>query len=223
VSVETKDGLEYTGVLVKESPDQLILRDASGKENTVAKNNIDNRVTGGSLMPSGLVDGLTAGERLDLFRFLAELGKPGPYDASKGTVARSWRLLVQTLDLAQFGDDKALHTGLDDKQWETADSLVDGDLLKENLVNAMKRVASRDPTAVYAATRFEAAKSGPVDLKFLGARPAMIWLDGEAISAAGLSHADVSAGTHVFIAKISAKNFPDALKLESSDVTFLND
>ena len=33
-------------------------------------------------MPAGLVDILTETERLDLFRFLAELGKPGPFDAS---------------------------------------------------------------------------------------------------------------------------------------------
>ena len=106
VIVETKDGLEFSGVLVKENADELVLRDATDKEIVIDKNNVQNRSTGNSLMPSGLVDLLTPAERLDLFRFLSELGKPGPFDAAKGNVARSWKLFPQTLEVAQFGDDK---------------------------------------------------------------------------------------------------------------------
>src|SRR5206468_12073620 len=46
VIVETKDGLDLSGVLVTENSDELILRDATGKDTTVAKNNIQNRGTG---------------------------------------------------------------------------------------------------------------------------------------------------------------------------------
>jgi putative heme-binding domain-containing protein len=77
VIVETKDGLDLSGVLVSENSDELILRDATGKETTIAKNNIQNRATGNSLMPAGSVDALSPAERLDLYRFLSELGKPG--------------------------------------------------------------------------------------------------------------------------------------------------
>ncbi len=83
VLVETKNGEEYSGVLVSEAGGQLVLRDATGREISIANVNIKERRTGGSLMPSGLGDGLTPGERLDLFRYLSELGKPGPYDAPK--------------------------------------------------------------------------------------------------------------------------------------------
>jgi hypothetical protein len=44
----------------------------------------------GSIMPAGLVDGLTGVPRRNLFAFLGEIGKPGPFDASKGNVARLW-------------------------------------------------------------------------------------------------------------------------------------
>ena len=108
VLVETKDGDEYAGILVRENNDQLVLRDATNKEIPISKNNIKSRSLGNSLMPSGLVDSLTSAQQLDLFRFLSELGKPGPYDASKGNVARSWKLRPETLDLAQFGDDSVL-------------------------------------------------------------------------------------------------------------------
>ena len=71
-------------------------------------------------MPAGLVDALSPAERLDLYRFLSELGKPGEYDASKPNVARGWKLFVQTLDVTQFGDEKVLKTDLADAKWVAA-------------------------------------------------------------------------------------------------------
>src|SRR5262249_39913611 len=67
VIVETKDGLEYAGVVVRENSDELVLRDSTDKETTLAKTNIEKRQTGNSLMPSGLLDALTPGERVDLY------------------------------------------------------------------------------------------------------------------------------------------------------------
>ena len=89
LQVETKDGEEFSGVLVREDAQQLVLRDATGKEIAISKNKISHRVmANNSLMPAGLIDNLAPAERIDLFRFLSELGKPGPFDASKGNVAR---------------------------------------------------------------------------------------------------------------------------------------
>jgi putative heme-binding domain-containing protein len=65
IIVETKDGLDLSGVLVSENAEQLVLRDATGKEISIAKNNIENRATGKSLMPSGVVDVLTPCARLE--------------------------------------------------------------------------------------------------------------------------------------------------------------
>jgi putative heme-binding domain-containing protein len=222
VSVETTDGLEYTGVLVSENSDEIVLRDATGKENIVPKKNVENRRTGGSLMPSGLVDNLSASERLDLFRFLSELGKPGAYDASRGTVARSWRLCVQTLDTVQFGDDKVLNGDLNDQPWTRANSLVDGELLKEAVDSAVKEVHSRGTMGIYAAARFETAKPRVIALEFDGPKSYSAWLDGKPVVSSALSHLSVSAGSHTFVAKIDLKNVPESLKLESKDVTFLN-
>src|SRR5205085_928554 len=135
--VETKDGSDLSGVLVTENSDELVLRDATGKDTTIAKNNIQSRTTGNSLMPSGLVDALAPGERMDLYRFLCELGKPGEFDASKPNVARSWKLFVQTLDVTQFGDEKVLKTDLSDGNWTAAHTLVDGRLLKDALATPL--------------------------------------------------------------------------------------
>jgi hypothetical protein len=199
-----------------------VLRDATGKETTVAKNNIQTRATGNSLMPGGLVDPLTPAERLDLYRFLAELGKPGPFDASKGNVARSWKLFPQTLDLAQFGDDKVLKTDLSDKDWLAANSLVDGHLLKDELAGALETVKYRDPPAVYAAARFQAAKDGKVSFIVTGAGAAPVWIDGQGCRSGDEFSAEVQQGPHTIVIKLDAKKLPDALSLQSPDVTFLN-
>src|SRR5205085_1535171 len=96
IQVTTKDGEELSGIPVRENNEELVLRDTSNKEISVPKKNIETRKIGGSIMPAGLVDFLTEGERLDLFRFLSELGKPGAYDATKGNVARVWRINSST-------------------------------------------------------------------------------------------------------------------------------
>ncbi len=221
IIVETKDGKEWSGVLATENADKLILRDSIGKEIDVSKKDIQNRATGGSLMPGGLVDGLTPAERLDLYRFLSELGKPGPFDAAKARVARAWKLFPQTLDLAQFGDEKILSTGLTNKEWLPATAMVDGRLVKTDLAAALEEVKHRDPPALYAAAQFEVAKTGAVSLKLDGPAAAQVWVDGKAVAGANEFHPELQSGKHTAIVKLDAKKLPDALRLESEDVTFL--
>jgi putative heme-binding domain-containing protein len=221
VIVETKDGMEYSGVLSRESSEELVIRDATNKEITLAKKDIQNRSTGNSLMPSGLIDGLSPEERQDLIRFLSELGKPGNYDASKGNVARSWKLFAQTLDVAQFGDEKVLNTKLTESQWKPARTLVDGRLLKTDLSSALEEVKSRDPQAVYAATKLQVSRSGPIAFNLSGADAAALWIDGKLISNATPRMADLSEGAHTLVLKIGARNLPEDLRLESPEATFL--
>jgi putative heme-binding domain-containing protein len=221
VIVETKDGLDLSGVLVSENSDEMILRDATGKDTTVAKNNIQNRATGNSLMPAGLVDALSPAERLDLYRFLSELGKPGEYDASRSNVARGWKLFVQTLDVTQFGDEKVLKTDLADTTWVTAHSLVDGRLLKDDLVASMDGLAWRDPQAVFAAARFQVAKSGQVDFRVSGIKDATAWVDGKPYTVNSDFQTELEAGTHTLYVKLKAKNLPDAIRVESPEAVFL--
>jgi hypothetical protein len=155
-----------------------------------------------------------------LIRFLSELGKPGAYDASKGNVARSWKLFAQTLDVAQFGDEKVLNTKLTDSQWKPARSLVDGKLLKADLSNALEEVKSRDPQAVYAATLFQLARSGPVTLNFSGADGAPVWVDGKLI-ASSPKEAELTEGAHTVVVKLAAQHLPEDVRLECKDATFL--
>ncbi len=219
VLVETKDGEEYSGILVRENSDELVLRDATNKEMPIAKNNIKSRTLGNSLMPSGLVDTLSSAQQLDLFRFLSELGKPGPYDASKGNVARSWKLRPAGIDLAQFGDDKVLNGQLTDAGWTPAFSLVDGTLLKADLRAALNADALRAPNAIYVAAQLQVASEETVNFKITGANGASAWVDGKPLGAT--HNAQLAAGPHTVILKLDAKSLPDSLQLTASDGTFL--
>jgi len=223
ISVETKDGLEYTGVLVSENTDQIILRDSTGKELNVPKKDIQNRRTGGSLMPAGLVDALQPSERLDLYRFLSELGKPGKYDAAKPTIARSWRVLVQTLELAQFGDEKVLQLPATDERWTKETTLVDGTLLKSQLAPQFKQLASREPQGVYLSSRFDVAKAQTIKLEMDGPKHWTGWIDAKPVTASTPCEVELTPGKHTFTVKVTNSDLPKSLRLSSQDVTFLNE
>ena len=221
VIVETKDGSEFSGVLAREDGGQLVLRDVTDKEIVIPKNKIEKRSTGNSLMPSGLVDALNPGDRLDLYRFLSELGKPGPFDAAKGNVARAWKLLVQTVAVAQFGDEKILNTRLSETNWVSANSLVDGRLLKQELGAPVEELGRRDPQALFAAAQFQVAKDGNVRLKLNGASGSPVWIDGTPVQFNSDLNINLTAGKHTVVLKLEAKKLPEAIRAETADATFL--
>jgi putative heme-binding domain-containing protein len=72
--VVTTDGAELSGILARQSPDALTLRDASGADVQLHRSAVRGlrRLTV-SLMPEGLTDGLSQEERRDLMAFLQSL------------------------------------------------------------------------------------------------------------------------------------------------------
>jgi putative heme-binding domain-containing protein len=223
VMVETKDGNEYSGVLVRESSEQLILRDATGKEITLAKANIaDRRIGTLSLMPAGLIDGLASQERIDLFRFLSELGKPGAFDATKGNVARVWRVRPGVHTVEQFGEAKFVTSDLNGREWTPVFANVDGrlpgDRVKESLPgNDYQR---QSISSFYAAAQLQVAQSGEVKLAFSHV-PDAVWLDGKPLKSATEIPAELASGPHTIVVRMDARKLPDNLRLEASAGTFL--
>jgi putative heme-binding domain-containing protein len=92
LQVLTKSGDVLSGIRVRESADELILRDAIRDEISIPKKSIQAQKTIGSIMPAGLADLLTEAELLDLVRFLSELGKPGPWQVGAAPAVRRWRV-----------------------------------------------------------------------------------------------------------------------------------
>ena len=82
VTIITDDGRSLSGLVARETADELVLRDAAtgGRETTIPKASIEERVEQRqSLMPHGLPN-LLADRRqfLDLVRYLAEVAAGGP-------------------------------------------------------------------------------------------------------------------------------------------------
>jgi len=134
-SVSTKDGDLVQGIKVREDRAELVLRDNARDEIVIPKTEIKKRVEGGTLMPAGLADGLTRQEFLDLVRFMAELGKPGPFSVPTEPVVRRWRLL----DPAPAGlakPDAALPSDGDVAGWFPLYGKVNGELPMQDLLPA---------------------------------------------------------------------------------------
>jgi putative heme-binding domain-containing protein len=194
--IDTKDGDAVSGIPIRENDQELVLHTAADQEVSIARNQIVSRKPGGSLMPSGLADNLNHQEQLDLFRFLSELGKPGPFDASRGDVARLWKVAPEGTN-----------------SWHKAYSLVDGRLLREDLANA----AGVSNGVILAAARFRTVKSGPVHFNVSPGGDAALVIDGKENSAA----TELDAGEHTIALRLQADKLPEFIKLQSDDGTFL--
>ena len=216
VQITTKDGEDVSGNLVREDNEQVILRDVTAKEVSIAKRTIAARKMGGSLMPAGLIDYITPQERLDLYAFLKELGKPGPYDATKQNVARVWRLNAK---VGTANADDLLKSDLRGKDWTPVFAMVSGEVTRTDFLNELD---GKD-TVVWAASRFVTSKAGPVRLQISGPASPKVWIDGKSAGGTSEITTDLPAGPHTFFIKLNPSDLTQRLKLESSDATFLTE
>ena len=217
-TITTKDDQEISGIVVKETDNEVIVRNAASLEVSVVKANITQRVNGGSLMPGGLVDALLPEERLDLIKFLSALGKPGDYDAAKGGVARAWRLYDTTSPNAHLGMEDVIRGDFKQGAATKIFTLVNGTLSRDICDVAMP---SRDgSTGFFAATQFESAKGGAAKFTLVGEAKAA-WLNGVAVKAGAQFSGELKPGVNTLILQLDGANLPDAVRLSSDDVTFL--
>ena len=171
---------------------------------------------GGSLMPGGIADVLTPQERLDLYAFLAQLGKPGPYDATKQNVARVWHVNTK---LGTANAEQVLKADVRAQDWIPVYSTVSGNLPKSDLESEVE--GSKD--AFWAATRFQTAKDGVVKLKLSGTASPKAWIDGKPVGGDNEVTVELPAGQHTFLLKANPNDLAQTVRLESNDATFLVD
>ena len=105
--------------------------------------------------------------------------------------------------------------------WQPAFAQVNGKLTRQLLEAKAKRDFWVGTLEVFAATELQTAQAGPVKLN-LDATAGEVWIDGKKIGGTGESVAELAAGTHRVLVKIDPKNIPDAIRLKTSDGTFLN-
>jgi len=199
------DGIITSGVKVRETDSELVLRDAEDREIAIPLDAIEAKKEGGSIMPVGLADELTRAELVDLVRFLSELGKVGPYAVSQARIARRWDTLA-VADTAEFDP-----ASTDDANWTSVYSTVSGELPVASLPAGEDKSAARIvrcQVEVAVGGKVEAVANGPVE---------KLWLDGQELTLGERVPVELSPGVHTFT--IAVRGEADArLRLELTDV-----
>jgi putative heme-binding domain-containing protein len=221
--VATKDGKVYTGIKVRETNAELILRDAEDREIAVPLKAIEEKTNGGSLMPEGLADSLTRAELVDMVRFLVELGKVGPYSVSKARLVRRWQaleptgaaytLLSRTRIASVAGTDPAL-------TWGPAYSTVAGVLPPDELPTFTFREAfgNGSKQACFVRCQLDASTAGKVKLRLNSVAGLTLWLDGTPVEFKEETVLDLASGMHTLTFAIDRGQRREGLRCELDDV-----
>lgn len=222
--VATVDGKVLTGIKQRENKDELVLRDAEGKDMSIPVKDIDSRADGKSLMPEGLVDGLTKQELVDLTRFLTELGKVGNYSVGTSRVARTWEVLVPnkaSFDLAHresVGGIVAKPAGL---LWTSEYTTVGGVLPLDNMAHTYSQKKGEwsglDTQIAFARTRLEVGSPGQAVIVFNDPKGVQLWLNQQPIAVAKETKLMLPAGTHTLTLAINKKERTEGIRLELKD------
>ena len=78
-TVVTTDGRTFNGLMISETPEAVVLRQAEGKQQVIPRNDIEIvKASGRSLMPEGVEKDVTVQQMADLLAFLKARKKPGP-------------------------------------------------------------------------------------------------------------------------------------------------
>jgi len=205
------DGNSVVGIPSRTTATEQFVQTLTG-EQPVAKSSIKSQQllgAGGSLMPGGLLASLSQPETRSFLTFLQQLGRPGPYDASNGGIARLWTI---------HSTDQPPTTKAPLPDGTPLASLIDG-----RLTPALLTPLLADRPAVFAQTRFVTTVDGEVPLKFEGIREA--WIDGTPLPVASEPGRTLHlpAGTHLLTIKLHSTELPPHLRASSPQARFLTE
>lgn len=208
-----KDGTQLTGIPTRETATEQFIRPGPVPEIALAKTNIVKKDIVGSLMPPGLADPLEFVEKRSLFAFLSQIGKPGPFDASKGSVLRLWRLYpgsqTQQAERAEKIDEAV-----------PAYTLVDGRLPREQFAAPLQLLPNAGDSII-ATAQFQLAAAGRTRFNLTGVSKA--WLDGQPLAVASEPNPspELLAGVHTLAVQLNSKALPEILRVEAEGASFL--
>jgi putative heme-binding domain-containing protein len=219
VVVLTGGGQVVTGVKVRQTEKDLLLRDAEDREIAVPLADIEQQSPGQSLMPANVADALTRAELVDLVSFLSELGKIGPYAVSKARLVRQWEALqptpeaIHAINRTSF---RTAATGDAALKWGPAYTKVSGKLPLADL--PMLRVGHELGDTAFVRFALEVSTAGKVRLRFNSAAALTLWVDGDPRDAAAAVDLDLPKGQHMVTVAIALRERRGALRCELEDV-----
>ncbi|NQV26431.1 MAG: HEAT repeat domain-containing protein [Rhodopirellula sp.] len=227
VIVVTDDGKTFSGIKVRQTDSQLILRNAEGVETAIALDAIDEQVNGTSLMPAGLADRLTHQELVDVVRFLSELGKVGGLQVSRDRIVRNWQVLLPSDDVTFKLRRTRLSSVTEDDpafQWQPAYSRVTGELPLDDQPKVMYRGPFQNQPSGLHFLRFslDAGTAGKVELALNSTAGVTVWMDGVQLESADVTSLDLKTGRHRITLMISQTERSEPVLVRINDVAGSN-
>ena len=224
-----QDGQITSGIVVRDTEQDLVLRDAEDKLVTIAKANIASVKDSRSLMPDGLVDSLTRQELVDLTAFLGQLGKVGGnYTIGPNKLVRRWHVLQYSNEANRKLNRTSFDTAAGDDAdfvWTSAYSRVAGDLPLAGLPT-YKPHANLEPTTFL---RFELDVTTPGKAKLAIDTPSpqpspkgresntgglALWLDGKPTPLTDDTTLDLASGKHRLVLAVNRTERTAPLRIE---------
>jgi hypothetical protein len=182
IAVITKNDQIYQGFHASEDKQTLILRDPAREDLIrIPVADIKARKDIGSVMPEGLTNGLTRAELRDLIRFLADLGKPGPFRVPDKPLVRRWLTATAPARVKAIGETAGL-------VWLPKFSTVAGELPLEDVGRAG-----------WVRFEVEVIKPGRFQLMFNNATGLRVYLGQEPL---GSPEVELPAGRHGFTVSV---------------------
>lgn len=197
----TVNGEIITGIVLQRNDKEVKIRDASGKEETIPAEDIDEEAAGKSLMPQGITKFLKHDEVIDLIRFVSELGKPGPYAVRQVPSMQRWKQLISpahellrevpNLELIR----QHIHT-VPVEGWKSVYGLSTGELPLEELASA------KGKSVIYLRGEFDLSQDAPVVPKVRCDSPLTLWIDSQNVDPAAEISLSLEKGRHTVLCRL---------------------
>ncbi len=198
MNVTKTDGSVVSGMPLRETGDEIVLRNLADEEVSIPMNQVQERaIVPGSLMPAGLTAQLEEDEFLDLIRFMSELGATEEFTPESGWVRR-WRAAAGTeaarTALGEHGLSAFAAENSDRLSWQPRYSTVSGALPLDDLPVVE---GSNGPSVSAARFEIEVERAGEADLELSGVEGLTIWVESREVTPLRETVTlDLSEGTH---------------------------
>ena len=192
--ISTKDGGVHSGFLVREDAREVLLRDATGKTESIPAASVAKKESiPVSLMPPALTATLRRDEFVDLVRFLSELGKEGGYKVQEDGTLRRWRTAQPPAEAWRWMNlkgNKGFHEAAAELTWLPFYSRVNGMVHGEEAT--LIKVGANEWRAIE--SEIEVSAAGKIGLRMNDPANIQVFIAGRELPAAAEMQADVPAG-----------------------------
>jgi putative heme-binding domain-containing protein len=220
LSVITDRGKVVTGIPVRQSATEIVLKNAEDVEVTIPTAQVDEKQEARSLMPDGLVNSLTRRELVDLVAFMSKLGKVGDFAVGKERVVRRWESLLWTKEANHRLNRTSFDTVATDDAaltWVSQYSTVAGELPIETLPK-FSNFRAIPPTS-FLRFEIEVTTAGQATIDFGSSEGLTMWFDGKPTKLTSQLTTKFEKGRHHITLAINSQLRTEPLRVEVLDVT----